>query len=563
MKIRIFLFSLFSVLVIFAPVSHLYAQTHPWPMFHRNPEHTGTSLYEGPGSSWIKLRWSYLTGGAVQASPAIDSQGIIYTGSLDNKLYRFSSNGGFQWSYNTGADLVASPAIGSGGDVYVSGFQWQIYTIRSTGSMRWSYALDGSFDASPTIDSSGNLYVGAADGNVYSLDSAANLLWSYATGGQIQYSSPAVDSDGGVCAGSLANNIYSLNANGTLLWSWATNDNVYSSPAIDPLGRVYVGSDDRRLYAINTTGALSWSYEMGDTVRSSPAIGTDYSIRVGSMDWNVYGLTSLGSLEWSYGTRLLTWRSSPAIDASGAVYVGDGAGPINDFAMYSFTSAGALQWSYKTYYGINSSPSIGQDAVLYFGADDNALYALEGPTPTVTPTPTNTPTHTPTRTPTPTATLTPTQSPTQTLTPTVPPTSTPTTPAETPTPVPGLSIEPGPLQTGKTFTWAIALTKSIEEAFDYYCLVDTPAGQYTLSFNGRAEKGIKPLYRNVRGYAAPYERTVNCSSRIPFSMAGREVTFYTAAIQAGKTPPVRNVSELTPETMYVILMGKTTATIAP
>jgi hypothetical protein len=46
-------------------------------------------------------------------------------------------------------------------------------------------------------------------------------------------------------------------------------------------------------------------------------------------------------------------------------------------------------------------------------------------------------------------------------------------------------------------------------------------------------------------------------------MAGREVTFYTAAIQAGKTPPVRSISELTPETPYVILMGKATATIAP
>jgi hypothetical protein len=44
-------------------------------------------------------------------------------------------------------------------------------------------------------------------------------------------------------------------------------------------------------------------------------------------------------------------------------------------------------------------------------------------------------------------------------------------------------------------------------------------------------------------------------------MQGKPITFYTVAVQAGKKPPVRKLSDLTPTTQYVILMTKAAAVV--
>ena len=100
------------------------------------------------------------------------------------------------------------------------------------------------------------------------------------------------------------------------------------------------------------------------------------------------------------------------------------------------------------------------------------------------------------------------------------------------------------------------MLKDITQPFDYYILVETPAGVYTIYMNGRIKKGIKPLYRNVRRYPAPYFKTVYPKVRIPASMKGKTITFYAAVVEAGKMPPVKKLSDLTPDTQYVIMLDK-------
>ncbi|MCX6339794.1 MAG: hypothetical protein NTX71_07730 [Candidatus Aureabacteria bacterium] len=134
------------------------------------------------------------------------------------------------------------------------------------------------------------------------------------------------------------------------------------------------------------------------------------------------------------------------------------------------------------------------------------------------------------------------------------PTSTPS--ATPPAPVPPLVIGPGPLTAGQPFTLGIALIENITRPFDFYLLAETPAGVYRIYFNGSLKKGIKPIYKNVRRYNAPYFKTVSPKVRIPASMKGKTITFYAAAIEAGKKPPVRKLSDLTPTTQYVIMFDK-------
>ncbi len=107
----------------------------------------------------------------------------------------------------------------------------------------------------------------------------------------------------------------------------------------------------------------------------------------------------------------------------------------------------------------------------------------------------------------------------------------------------------------------LALIEDITRPFDFYLLAETPAGVYTIYMNGKIKKWITPLYKNVRRYNAPYFKTVRPAVRIPKSMKGKTITFYTAAIETGKKPPIKKLSDLKPDSPYVIMMNKKSATV--
>jgi hypothetical protein len=126
-----------------------------------------------------------------------------------------------------------------------------------------------------------------------------------------------------------------------------------------------------------------------------------------------------------------------------------------------------------------------------------------------------------------------------------------------------LAVNPVGLATGQPFTLDVVLEQDISTPFDYYLFVETPAGIYTIYFDGSVKKGIAPIVRNVSKVAAPYFAVVRPAVKIPMSMQGKTVTFYAVVVDAGKMPPVKKPADLTPGTPYVIMMDKASATIAP
>ena len=66
------------------------------------------------------ILWEFEAGAAVSSSPAIGSDGTVYVGSEDNKLYAINGKSGVKlWEFETGGIVFSSPAIGSDGTVYV------------------------------------------------------------------------------------------------------------------------------------------------------------------------------------------------------------------------------------------------------------------------------------------------------------------------------------------------------------------------------------------------------------------------------------------------------------
>ena len=75
----------------------------------------------------LKL-WEFVTEGHVSSSPAITSDGMVYVGSVDKKLYAINGKTGVKlWEFETGSFVLSSPAIGSDGTVYVGSYEKKIY----------------------------------------------------------------------------------------------------------------------------------------------------------------------------------------------------------------------------------------------------------------------------------------------------------------------------------------------------------------------------------------------------------------------------------------------------
>ena len=252
-------------------------------------------LYAVNDKSGAKL-WEIETGGGGLCSPAIGSDGTVYFGSLDGMLYAFNGKtGGKLWEFETGNDVRSSPAIGADGIVYVGSDDGKLYAINGrTGNKLWEFETEGWVLSSPAIGSDGTVYVGSHDHNLYAINGKTGTkLWEFKTGVYVR-SSPAIGSDGTVYVGSYDNKLYAINGKtGTKLWEFETGDDVISSPAIGADGIVYVGSDDKKLYAINgKTGTKLWEFKTGGYVRSSPTIGSDGTVYVGSDDNKLYALRS-------------------------------------------------------------------------------------------------------------------------------------------------------------------------------------------------------------------------------------------------------------------------------
>ena len=68
----------------------------------------------------------------MESSPAIGSDGTVYVGSADNKLYAINGKSGVKlWEFKTGHYVYSSPAIGSDGTVYVGSGDKKLYAIKT------------------------------------------------------------------------------------------------------------------------------------------------------------------------------------------------------------------------------------------------------------------------------------------------------------------------------------------------------------------------------------------------------------------------------------------------
>jgi outer membrane protein assembly factor BamB len=372
-----------------------------WPKYRGDIHNTG----QGKGSgAWNFLRWVTTAGitNRVEASPVIGSDGTIYIGADDGKVYAIDGTTGIiHWAVTVESEGVdSSAAIGFDGTIYVGAGESVVALDPLTGTEKWRFATAGDVESSPTIGPDGTLYVGADDARVYALDSRTGALKWYFTFPEESDtdSSPALGADGTVYIGSDKGTLYALDGQtGNLKWLFVALGEISGAPVLGPDGTLYVSAlnsakTEARLYVLDdASGIQKWVKSLPSNAKTSVALGVDGTVYVSAVKLPDALGSELRAVVWALdgGTGIQKWESllevgsqgvsAPSLGADGTVYVHaekpvvpGGIGKLS--ALDPLT--GSVNWEFATGGSSNSSPAIGADGTVYVGSDDGKVYAI-------------------------------------------------------------------------------------------------------------------------------------------------------------------------------------------
>jgi PGF-CTERM protein len=191
-------------------------------------------------------------------------------------------------------------------------------------------------------------------------------------------SSPTVVNETVFTGGGVQDNtIYALDAgSGDEVWTVGDTGTIRSSPTVAD-GTVFIPTYDNLLYALDAgTGTEEWTYDVGRASRSEPTV-SDGTVYLGHQNNQVEAIDAeTGDQEWSFDTEAV-W-GGPTV-AGDTVFVGAGpkfasAGPGFFYALDA--DSGEERWSFELSARVDSSPTV-VDGIVYFGCDDNKVYALD------------------------------------------------------------------------------------------------------------------------------------------------------------------------------------------
>jgi outer membrane protein assembly factor BamB len=181
--------------------------------------------------------------GSILSSPRV-SNGLVYYGATDKKIYAINeNNGSLKWNYSTGDIITSSPMV-YGGMCIIGSTDYGLYCIDTTspstppsGELRWKYMTNERINySSATIhEASNTLLIGGYDFNLYAIDHVSGTLkWKYPAGSLIK-SSPVVYGNY-VYFVAVDRYLYCVDVrNGSAVWKSYLNGSTESSPMVDDL----------------------------------------------------------------------------------------------------------------------------------------------------------------------------------------------------------------------------------------------------------------------------------------------------------------------------------------
>jgi serine/threonine protein kinase len=328
--------------------------------------------------------WSFETDGAVGGNPTV-ADGVAYVASDDGRLYAVNVAAGLlAWSCQT-PDVTVAPTV-AGGVVCAAGPPPGIsvdtsdfYAINaSSGTLAWqlSIELTGLDSVQNWAIDGSNVIVPTQSGNLQAYDAATGTAGMTYTTPQ-GFSGTIAAAGGIIYAIDLDGTLYAISASSGITQWRATllQDGPGGASLVFAGDALYVGAGTGgTLFSLNAgTGSVNWAHEVDPDLVSAPVIA----------DGTVYLITSGGLLQAYAAADCSTLWSAPAGDAGV-----DGASPAIAGGQVYVCAGSELQsldaksgqqvWSFAlpsgTGFGSNT-PAVA-DGLVFFGCDDNNLYAV-------------------------------------------------------------------------------------------------------------------------------------------------------------------------------------------
>jgi outer membrane protein assembly factor BamB len=274
------------------------------------------------------------------------------------------------------AQVVASPDERT---LYVASLGGALTALaRENGAKLWSVALGDRAYGAPCVADDGTIFVGSDAKRFRAIDPKGNVLFSLETEGEADTGAMIV---GGLVVFAAGNTVMAVRRGGDVAWRFAAKKKVFSSPALGPAGLVVFGSQDDRVYAISaSTGKLAWSVDLGADVDSAPVVGDGGEIFVGTDGGEIVRLGEDGTIVWRSNVGGYA-RGALSIARNGDLLSGT-YGPLPrlvrvDGATGVIRGAFSIQGTGARDFGVHGGALEDDDGALYFGAQDDTVYALE------------------------------------------------------------------------------------------------------------------------------------------------------------------------------------------
>ena len=316
----------------------------------------------GGGGFAGTVKWSFDTRGLVLGSPALDTQGRVFVGSMAGTLYALhSSDGSFLWFFDAEGGLYSSPALDEDtGRLYIGGVDGYLYALRaSTGELLWKFRTSGAIYSSPTTApatdrSPGVVFVGSTDWKLYAVRAEDGLLaWN-----QTLRKRNTTNSDGSARAGTSS----ARAADGTSTNATFASETDSNASRGEPATSPYTSAVEReRLDAARVLEAQSVC-----PPNVGQGVGEDRSLRFGA------NVVFKCDPDDSGSVGIVSSPVYASDGSAGAIYVGSG-----DAAFYAVAAeTGEVLWKIDVDGAVATSAAIDAQGRLYFATDTGVVYQV-------------------------------------------------------------------------------------------------------------------------------------------------------------------------------------------
>lgn len=326
----------------------------------------------------------------MRGCPALDGQGRVFV-ALGSTLVALDP--GLRdpvWSYPTSGMIMGSPAIGPDGVVRIHATDGFLHMVDREGGRCGNPVAVGDplGSASPLVDGENRTWISLSGGGLISIDGEGQLARRPYYRTRRRFDCTGLVRDQQIYLGAEDHFVHAVNLSGKHgenSWKRDPNAGRTGGAITCPLtisgnDELLVVSRDGLLHAMDWDGRNMWSVPLPGQVFGSPVVDQDGTILLGISLAPRHQAPSGILLAIDGATHKVRWQfnvdapveSTPVIGDDAIVYFGDNGG-----CVYALDPPGNLKWTASFDVQVRSCGTILSPRVVAFGLDDGSLVALE------------------------------------------------------------------------------------------------------------------------------------------------------------------------------------------